>query len=191
MSGGRCLNPGWQRGWDTVGYTPERPTDKYGDTIHFSKKREKLANLLDDTDKPVPHDRARFKPDRGHSRIHTGRPTDKYGDTIHFSKEREKLANLLDDEANQAYYKHAVLLAISGLSHFYFGFGCFSKPPQQLNQLRFAAQPNERWRPSVFRSGKSPSDTEDLRQALRDKKSDSTSCGTRQGWAPPQAFSVL
>lgn len=40
----------------------------------------------------------------------------------HFSKEREKLANLLDDEANQAYYKHAVLLAISGLSHFYFGF---------------------------------------------------------------------
>jgi hypothetical protein len=28
----------------------------------------------------------------------------------------------LDDERNQAYYKNAVLLAINGLSHLYFGF---------------------------------------------------------------------
>jgi hypothetical protein len=32
------------------------------------------------------------------------------------------LANLLDDERNQAYYEHAFLLAISGLSHLYLGF---------------------------------------------------------------------
>lgn len=45
-----------------------------------------------------------------------------YGDTIHFSGEQETLANLLETEANAAYYKHAVLLAITNLSHLYFGF---------------------------------------------------------------------
>jgi hypothetical protein len=33
-----------------------------------------------------------------------------------------KLANVLDDERNQAYYEHAVLLAISGLSHLFLDF---------------------------------------------------------------------
>jgi hypothetical protein len=50
-----------------------------------------------------------------------------YGDTIHFSKEKEKLANLLDDERNQAYYRHAVLLAITNLSHLYFGFAVLAE----------------------------------------------------------------
>lgn len=46
-----------------------------------------------------------------------------YGDTIHFTDDRrEDLAALLEDERNEAYYKHAVLTAITGLSHLYFGF---------------------------------------------------------------------
>lgn len=48
--------------------------------------------------------------------------TFQYGDTIHFSGEQEKLSDLLENEANAAYYKHAVLLAITNLSHLYFGF---------------------------------------------------------------------
>jgi hypothetical protein len=45
-----------------------------------------------------------------------------YGDTIHFSGEQKKLSTLLETEQNAAYYKHAVLLAITNLSHLYFGF---------------------------------------------------------------------
>lgn len=45
-----------------------------------------------------------------------------YGDTIHFTERRENLAALLEDERNEAYYKHAVVKAIIGLSHLYFGF---------------------------------------------------------------------
>lgn len=45
-----------------------------------------------------------------------------YGDTIHFSGEQESLSELLEIEANAAYHKHAVLLAITSLSHLYFGF---------------------------------------------------------------------
>ncbi len=49
--------------------------------------------------------------------------TFQYGDVIHFSGEREKnLAALMEEEANEHYYKYAVLLAITGLSHLYFGF---------------------------------------------------------------------
>jgi hypothetical protein len=48
--------------------------------------------------------------------------TFQYGDVIHFSSERENLAALTENETNEAYYKFAVLLAISGLSHLYFGF---------------------------------------------------------------------
>jgi hypothetical protein len=50
-----------------------------------------------------------------------------YGDTIHFSGEQEKLSALLETEANAAYYKHAVLLAITSLSHLYFGFAVLSE----------------------------------------------------------------
>lgn len=48
--------------------------------------------------------------------------TFQYGDIIHFSGERENLASLTENEVNEAYYKYAVLLAITGLSHLYFGF---------------------------------------------------------------------
>lgn len=48
--------------------------------------------------------------------------TFQYGDVIHFSGERENLAALMEEEANEHYYKYAVLLAITGLSHLYFGF---------------------------------------------------------------------
>jgi hypothetical protein len=48
--------------------------------------------------------------------------TFQYGDIIHFSGERENLAGLMGNEFNEAYYKFAVLLAISGLCHLYFGF---------------------------------------------------------------------
>jgi hypothetical protein len=34
---------------------------------------------------------------------------------------------LLDDERNAAYYKHAVLLAITNLSHLYFGFAVLAE----------------------------------------------------------------
>jgi hypothetical protein len=50
-----------------------------------------------------------------------------YGDTIHFSGEQETLATLLETEANAAYYKHAVLLTISNLSHLYFGFALLAE----------------------------------------------------------------
>jgi hypothetical protein len=50
-----------------------------------------------------------------------------YGDTIHFSGEQEKLSTLLETEANAAYYKHAVLLAITNLSHLYFGFAVLAE----------------------------------------------------------------
>ena len=74
------------------------------------------------------------------------------------------------NEANQAYYKHAVLLAISGLSHFYFGFALLLEAAATVESAALRCQPQRTMRPSVFRSGKSPSDTEDLRQPLRDKK---------------------
>ncbi|MEX7473067.1 hypothetical protein AB4Z39_25525 [Mycobacterium adipatum] len=45
-----------------------------------------------------------------------------YGDVIHYSGEQESLSELLEGEANAAYHKHAVLLAITSLSHLYFGF---------------------------------------------------------------------
>jgi hypothetical protein len=48
--------------------------------------------------------------------------TFQYGDTIHFSTERDNLAALTENATNDAYYKYAVLLAITGLSHIYFGF---------------------------------------------------------------------
>jgi hypothetical protein len=50
-----------------------------------------------------------------------------YGDTIHFSGEQAKLSTLLETEANAAYYKHAVLLAITNLSHLYFGFAVLAE----------------------------------------------------------------
>lgn len=51
-----------------------------------------------------------------------------YGDTIHFSEdEQANLSTLLEVEANAAYYKHAVLLAISSLSHLYFGFAVLAE----------------------------------------------------------------
>jgi hypothetical protein len=50
-----------------------------------------------------------------------------YGDTIHFSGEQESLSELLEIEANAAYYKHAVLLAITSLSHLYFGFAVLAE----------------------------------------------------------------
>jgi hypothetical protein len=48
--------------------------------------------------------------------------TFQYGDIIHFSGEQENLMALTENEVNEAYYKYAVLLAITGLSHLYFGF---------------------------------------------------------------------
>jgi hypothetical protein len=48
--------------------------------------------------------------------------TFQYGDLIHFSDERENLRLLTKHRANDAYNRYAVLLAISGLSHLYFGF---------------------------------------------------------------------
>ncbi|QDH47665.1 hypothetical protein PP484_gp48 [Gordonia phage Madeline] len=45
-----------------------------------------------------------------------------YGDTIHFTERRQQLSELTEIEADAAYYKHAVLLTIIGLSHLYFGF---------------------------------------------------------------------
>lgn len=53
--------------------------------------------------------------------------TFQYGDTIHFSGEHEVLLELLEIEANAAYYKHAVLLAIINLSHLYFGFAVLAE----------------------------------------------------------------
>lgn len=50
-----------------------------------------------------------------------------YGDTIHFSGEQESLSELLEVAANAAYYKHAVLLAITSLSHLYFGFAVLAE----------------------------------------------------------------
>ncbi|BBX27959.1 hypothetical protein GCM10009632_11710 [Mycolicibacterium alvei] len=50
-----------------------------------------------------------------------------YGDTIHFSGEQESLSELLEVEANAAYYRHAVLLAITSLSHLYFGFAVLAE----------------------------------------------------------------
>jgi hypothetical protein len=46
-----------------------------------------------------------------------------YGDTIHFSSDRrQQLVDLTADPKNDAYYKHACLISILGLSHLYFGF---------------------------------------------------------------------
>jgi hypothetical protein len=51
-----------------------------------------------------------------------------YGDTIHFSEDEEaNLSALLEAEQNAAYYKHAVLCAISNLSHLYFGFALLAE----------------------------------------------------------------
>lgn len=50
-----------------------------------------------------------------------------YGDTIHFSGEQESLSELLEVEANEAYYKHSVLLGIASLSHLYFGFAVLAE----------------------------------------------------------------
>ena len=50
-----------------------------------------------------------------------------YGDTIHFSGEQQILSELLESEQNAAYYKHAVLLAITSLSHLYFGFALLAE----------------------------------------------------------------
>ncbi|WP_235631017.1 hypothetical protein [Mycobacteroides abscessus] len=48
--------------------------------------------------------------------------TFQYGDVIHFSDRRENLRVLTENATNDAYYRYAVLLAITGLSHLYFGF---------------------------------------------------------------------
>lgn len=48
--------------------------------------------------------------------------TFQYGDVVHFSAERENLKRLTEIAANDAYHRYAVLLAITGLSHLYFGF---------------------------------------------------------------------
>jgi hypothetical protein len=45
-----------------------------------------------------------------------------YGDTIHWGDHREKLVNLLDTPDNEAYYRNALVVAILGLSHLYFGW---------------------------------------------------------------------
>lgn len=48
--------------------------------------------------------------------------TFQYGDLIHFSERRENLKALTANSTNEAYYRYAVLLAITSLSHLYFGF---------------------------------------------------------------------
>ncbi|MUL49826.1 hypothetical protein FZI85_13945 [Mycobacterium sp. CBMA293] len=48
--------------------------------------------------------------------------TFQYGDVIHFSDEHENLRRLTENATNDAYHRYAVLLAITGLSHLYFGF---------------------------------------------------------------------
>ena len=58
-----------------------------------------------------------------------------YGDTIHFSGEQETLSDLLETEANAAYYKHAVLLAITNLSHLYFGFAVLAEAALGRDEL--------------------------------------------------------
>lgn len=69
---------------------------------------------------------------------------------------------------------------------------CFSKPPQQLNQLRFAAQP-QRTMAAVgipireIAERHRGFETAAARQEIRQHQL----TGTRQGWAPPQAVSVL
>lgn len=53
--------------------------------------------------------------------------TFQYGDLIHFSGERENLRALMKEEVNAHYYRYAVLLAITGLSHLYFGFALLAE----------------------------------------------------------------
>ncbi|MBL3737096.1 hypothetical protein [Mycobacteroides abscessus] len=48
--------------------------------------------------------------------------TFQYGDVIHFTDRRENLKTLTENSTNAAYYRYAVLLAITALSHLYFGF---------------------------------------------------------------------
>jgi hypothetical protein len=50
-----------------------------------------------------------------------------YGDTIHWGEHREKLVNLLADPSHEAYYRYALIVAILGLSHLYFGWSVLVK----------------------------------------------------------------
>lgn len=100
----------------------------------WANARGKLMNRLLDTvvatkvgqsdEHPAPHDfpfsYCNINPDEliGHFQ---------YGDTIHFGGQVEQLSQLLEAEQNAAYYKHAVLLAITGLSHLYFGFAVMAE----------------------------------------------------------------
>jgi hypothetical protein len=45
-----------------------------------------------------------------------------YGDTIHWGDHRQKLVNLTADPNLEAYYRHALVTSILGLSHLYFGW---------------------------------------------------------------------
>lgn len=57
--------------------------------------------------------------------------TFQYGDVIHFSDEHENLRRLTENATNDAYHRYAVLLAITGLSHLYFGFAVLVEAAMQ------------------------------------------------------------
>ena len=50
-----------------------------------------------------------------------------YGDTIHWGENKEKLVKLLADPHHEAYYRYALVSAILGLSHLYFGWSLLVK----------------------------------------------------------------
>jgi hypothetical protein len=45
-----------------------------------------------------------------------------YGDTLHWGERRESLAAMTNDPHNETFYRHACIVAMIELSHFYFGF---------------------------------------------------------------------
>lgn len=45
-----------------------------------------------------------------------------YGDTIHWGEHKQQLVKLLATPGNEAYYRYALVAAILGLSHLYFGW---------------------------------------------------------------------
>lgn len=45
-----------------------------------------------------------------------------YGDSLHWGEQREQLASLTDDIYNVNFHKHACVVSMIQLSHFYFGF---------------------------------------------------------------------
>jgi hypothetical protein len=45
-----------------------------------------------------------------------------YGDSLHWGKHRERLAQMTNKPFNEDFYKHACIVGMLQLSHFYFGF---------------------------------------------------------------------